>query len=279
MGIGTANAGRARWHSLCGGNSLILQTSGRDRRELVPMTPVPTVNFARLSAGAMRRVQKAQWTRGWERNHSHFRKTRRGRPKPPTRPTPKGRLTELSAHGGHGDWLLLRGREECTINPCTKVITIMLEKDAQKRVARTYKGPRVHIGVEVDDRDAIPKREIPFVVGVLAPLSGSAATASWPAQQAVEINRLSFNDVMKKISPQVQFPVQGEASKTLTFEKMEDFEPENIAEEVVPDLLARRKALRDLLNRLSANPRLLAEIEALARERMSTSSTQDSSKR
>jgi type VI secretion system protein ImpB len=144
----------------------------------------------------------------------------------------------------------------------------MLEKDAQKRVVRTYKGPRVHISVEVNDDGATRKREIPFVVGVLAPLSGTAASASWDDQQAIEVNRLNFNDVMKKIGPKVDAKIPGLPLKELTFNKIENFEPESIAEEMFPEMLERRRALRDLLNRLRANPRLRSEIQAMVRERM-----------
>jgi type VI secretion system protein ImpB len=146
----------------------------------------------------------------------------------------------------------------------------MLEKDAQKRVSRTYKGPRVHIGVEVYDAGATRKREIPFVVGVMAPLSGTAITPSWAAQEAIEINRLNFNDVMKKIGPELDFSVPSTPGLKLEFDKIEDFEPENVASKIpmLARKLERRRALRDLLNRLRANPRLRSEIEEIVKERM-----------
>jgi len=157
----------------------------------------------------------------------------------------------------------------------------MLEKDAQKRVARTYKGPRVHIGVEVYDAGATRKREIPFVVGVMAPLSGTANSPSWAAQEAIEINRLNFNDVMKKIGPELEFSVPSTPGVKLKFETIEDFEPENVASKIpiLAQRLERRRALRDLLNRLRANPRLRSEVEEIVSEKMRSRSPEEQGSR
>jgi type VI secretion system protein ImpB len=157
----------------------------------------------------------------------------------------------------------------CYTSAPRETFTTMLEKDAQKRVARTYKGPRVHIGVEVDDSGAIRKREIPFVVGVLAPLSGTAQPPSWAAQEALEINRLNFDDVMKRIGPRLEFSLPNIPEIDMTFEKIEDLEPESVASKIpiLAQKLKRRRSLRDLLNRLRANPRLRSEVEQIVREK------------
>jgi len=132
-----------------------------------------------------------------------------------------------------------------------------MEKDAQKRVAKTYKGPRVHIGVEVADGGATRKRELPFIVGVLAPLSGNAEVPVLEDREAVEIDRLNFDEVMTKISPRLDF-----GGSSMTFKTMKDFEPEQVANKI-PDLeakLRRRKALSELLMRLRANGKFGAEV-------------------
>src|SRR5579862_1186514 len=113
-----------------------------------------------------------------------------------------------------------------------------LEKDAQKRIRKTPKGPRVIIGLEVHDDDAIPRREIPFVLGVLAPLSGHADKAVFKERESHQIDRENFDTVMAKIGPSLSFPVQSTLRRgenltvNLSFKSMEDFEPQRVAEEV-----------------------------------------------
>jgi type VI secretion system protein ImpB len=58
--------------------------------------------------------------------------------------------------------------------------------------------PRVQITYDVETGGAIQKKELPFVVGVLADLYGKPAEAPPPLKERkfVEIDRCNFNDVL-----------------------------------------------------------------------------------
>ena len=74
----------------------------------------------------------------------------------------------------------------------------------QKWVGRN-RPPRVQITYDVEIGDAIEKKELPFVVGLLADLSGDQVDAKPKLRDRrfVEIDRDNFNEVMVKISPKV----------------------------------------------------------------------------
>ena len=74
----------------------------------------------------------------------------------------------------------------------------------QKWVGRN-RPPRVQITYDVEIGDAIEKKELPFVVGLLADLSGDQVDSQPKLRDRrfVEIDRDNFNEVMAKISPKV----------------------------------------------------------------------------
>src|SRR5690242_1948743 len=109
----------------------------------------------------------------------------------------------------------------------------MPKESLQKKVGRV-RPPRVHITYDVEIGDAIEKRELPFVVGVLADLSGMPEKSLPPISKRkfVDIDRDNFNDVMKKIGPRLAFKVDNRLSEDdtklnveLRFENIEDFSP------------------------------------------------------
>ncbi len=59
--------------------------------------------------------------------------------------------------------------------------------------------PRVHITYEVEKNGAMVLKELPFVVGVMADLSGSPKEplAKLKERKFVEIDRDNFDDVLK----------------------------------------------------------------------------------
>jgi type VI secretion system protein ImpC len=100
--------------------------------------------------------------------------------------------------------------------------------------------PRVKITYDVETGGAIEKKELPFIVGILADLSGDRAEPEnappLKERRMVDIDRDNFNDVMKKIGPRADLaPVLGHlpllqqsrdpADKAITFACMDDFEP------------------------------------------------------
>src|ERR1700690_3688238 len=92
--------------------------------------------------------------------------------------------------------------------------------------------PRVQITYDVETGGAIEKKELPFVVGVLADLSGQPDTPL-PAikdRKFVEIDRDNFDQVLAKMTPRLAFKVDNKLSDDDTkigveikFSSMEDF--------------------------------------------------------
>src|SRR3712207_1236216 len=82
----------------------------------------------------------------------------------------------------------------------------MPKESLQKKVGRV-RPPRVQITYDVEVGDAIEKRDLPFVVGVLADLSGTPDKPLPPISKRkfVQIDRDNFNEVMSKIGPRLAF--------------------------------------------------------------------------
>jgi type VI secretion system protein ImpB len=142
----------------------------------------------------------------------------------------------------------------------------MPKESLQKKVGRV-RPPRVHITYDVQVGDAIEKRDLPFVVGVMADLSGMPEKPLPPIakRKFVAIDRDNVNDVMKKIGPRLAFKVQNRLSEDdtklnveLRFESMDDFQPAKIAQQVTPlrKLLELRNSLANLRSSLIGNDKL-----------------------
>ena len=142
----------------------------------------------------------------------------------------------------------------------------MPKESLQKKVGRV-RPPRVHITYDVEIGDAIEKRDLPFVVGVLADLSGmpEKALPAIAKRKFISIDRDNVNDVMKKIGPRLAFKVQNRLSEDdtklnleLRFESMEDFQPARVAQQITPlrKLLELRNSLANLRSSLIGNDKL-----------------------
>src|SRR5437764_13030429 len=128
-----------------------------------------------------------------------------------------------------------------------------MAESQQHRLDRTRR-PRVQITYDVETNGAMVKTELPFVVGVLADLSGSPKVAlkKLADRKMTLIDRDNINEVLKSAGPRVTMKVQnkltGDDTKLaveLNFTHMDDFEPAKVAEQV-PAL----KALLDMRQRL-----------------------------
>jgi type VI secretion system protein ImpB len=134
--------------------------------------------------------------------------------------------------------------------------------------------PRVHITYEVETGGASALKEIPFVLGVLADLSGQPLEPLPRLKERgfTEIDRDSFDDVLRSARPRVALRVpdalagEGELAVDLQFEALADFRPESVARQVQPlaELLEVRSLLKDLLVRLEGNERLAELLQAAA---------------
>jgi len=130
--------------------------------------------------------------------------------------------------------------------------------------------PRVQITYDVETNGAMQKVELPFVVGVMADLSGAPKEALRPMKERkfANIDRDNFNDVLQKSAPRLAMKVEnkltGEGDTKLgvelNFKSMDDFEPARVAEQVpaLKELLEMRGRLKGLLSRMEGNDKLEA---------------------
>src|SRR5437764_1409345 len=141
---------------------------------------------------------------------------------------------------------------------------VMATKESQQKKLGRIRPPRVHITYDVETGGAIEKRDIPFVVGVLADLSGMP-TKPLPKlkdRKFTEIDRDNFDQVMAKQEPRLAFKVDNKLTGSddrlgveLRFKQMADFEPQNVAKQVDPlrQLLELREKLSNLRSSLYGN--------------------------
>jgi type VI secretion system ImpC/EvpB family protein/type VI secretion system ImpB/VipA family protein len=145
-----------------------------------------------------------------------------------------------------------------------------MAESIQKKLLRV-RPPRVRITYDVETGGAIEKRELPFIVGILADLSGDRPDAPemTPVKQRrmIDIDRDVFNDVMKTVKPRVALTGLKKTSPTLAamlnkpgdealvFQSLDDFEPLSIVRSL-PSLNAFYRArgqIRSLQARLEAD--------------------------
>ena len=137
-------------------------------------------------------------------------------------------------------------------------------QDKLKRV----RPPRVHITYDVETGDAVEEKEIPFVVGVLSDLSGNPEQHLPPIKERkyVEVDRDNINEVLEGVGPRLAFKVDNKIEEDsdskvgveLNFKSLNDFHPENVAEQVEPirKLVEVRKKLYNLMAKLDGNDKL-----------------------
>src|SRR5262249_33897553 len=127
--------------------------------------------------------------------------------------------------------------------------------------------PRVQISYDVETNGAMQKVELPFVVGVLADLSGKPKEALKPLKErkVVTVDRDNFNDVLAKATPRVAMKVanklgdpNSQLAVELNFKNIDDFEPARVAEQVGPlkELLEMRNKLTALMSKMEGNDKL-----------------------
>lgn len=118
--------------------------------------------------------------------------------------------------------------------------------------------PRVQITYDVETLGSIVKTELPFVVGIMADLSGNAISKNQGKplkdRKYVEIDRDNFDAIMEKVAPTLQIKTAG-LSGSLTFKKLDDFNPINVLRRV-PSLSEKfdsRTRLSNLVAKLDGN--------------------------
>jgi len=127
---------------------------------------------------------------------------------------------------------------------------------SQKFIGRN-RAPRVQIEYDVELYGAEKKVQLPFVMGVMADLSGKPENPLPPVadRKFLEVEIDNFDARMKSMKPRVQFAVpntltgEGNLAVEMTFESMDDFTPGAIARKVEPlrKLLEARQQLSNLV--------------------------------
>jgi len=160
----------------------------------------------------------------------------------------------------------------------------MAKASSQKFIARN-RAPRVQIEYDVELYGAQKKVELPFVMGVMADLTGkpSEPPPDVTDRKFLEIDVDNFDERLKSCKPRVAFQVpntltgEGNLSVEMTFESMEDFSPAAVARKVdaLNKLLSARTQLsnlltymdgkskaEDLIGKLLQDPELLKSLAA-----------------
>ncbi len=132
----------------------------------------------------------------------------------------------------------------------------MAKKSAQKFIQRN-RAPRVQIEYEVELYGAEKAVQLPFVMGVMADLSGNPEDTPAPVAERdfLEIDVDNFDERLKKMKPRAAFQVpntltgEGNLSVNLTFESMDDFSPAAVARKVgaLSSLFEARTQLSNLI--------------------------------
>ncbi len=173
----------------------------------------------------------------------------------------------------------------------------MANNSSQKFIQRN-RAPRVQIEYDLEVYGAQKKVELPFVMGVMADLSGKPADPLAPVsdREFLEIDVDNFDQRMKAAKPRVAINVpntltgDGNMAVELTFESMDDFSPAAIARKVEPlrQLLDTRIQLSNLLTymdgkdgaealvgRLLNDPALLQSLASAPKDGESTGGQSD----
>jgi len=127
---------------------------------------------------------------------------------------------------------------------------------SQKFIARN-RAPRVQIEYDVEVYGAQKKVQIPFVMGVMADLSGDAKEPlpGVDERKFVNIDVDNFDERMKSMKPRIAVSVpntltgEGNMQVDITFESMDDFSPAAVARKVdsLNKLLEARSQLSNLI--------------------------------
>jgi type VI secretion system protein ImpB len=127
---------------------------------------------------------------------------------------------------------------------------------SQKFIARN-RAPRVQIEYDVELYGAEKKVQLPFVMGVMADLTGNAGKAQPPVTERkfLEVSVDNFDERMKAMQPGVAVTVpntltgEGNLKAEMKFDSLNDFSPAAIAKKVpaLQQLLEARQQLANLI--------------------------------
>lgn len=150
----------------------------------------------------------------------------------------------------------------------------MPSKESLQHKLDRVRPPRVQITYDVEIGGAIELKELPFVVGVMGDFVGKPEEPL-PAlknRKFVEIDPDNFNQVLSGMKPRLAYSIenklQDDGSKLgveLNFNSIEDFEPDNVVQQVEPlrKLIEARQKLSDLRSKMDGNEKLENLLEGI----------------
>jgi type VI secretion system protein ImpB len=151
----------------------------------------------------------------------------------------------------------------------------MAQESTQHKLDRIRK-PRVQITYDVEKDGAIEMKELPFVLGVLADLSGKPLEPlpklKDKTRKFVNIDRDNFDTVLAGTKPRLAYRVDNKLANDgtqigveLNFKSMADFEPEQVVKQIDPlrKLLEARNKLNELRNTMAGNDKLGEALEEI----------------
>ncbi|MBQ3565375.1 MAG: type VI secretion system contractile sheath small subunit, partial [Alphaproteobacteria bacterium] len=136
--------------------------------------------------------------------------------------------------------------------------------ESTQHVLDRVRPPRVQITYDVEIGNAIVKKELPFVFGVVADLSGMPVDPLPPIKlrKFVEVDRDNLPEFMVSINPRLAVQVANKLNDgedflnaELFFKHMDDFEPISIAKQVpkLNSIYKARVKLNDIAVKMEGN--------------------------
>ena len=151
-----------------------------------------------------------------------------------------------------------------------------MAESVHKKLERVRK-PRVHIKYDVETEGAVVEKELPFVMGVMGDFSGDPTRKleDLRDRKFVQIDRDNFDKVLERMAPGLNLKVankltgEGDMGVSLKFNKMDDFEPNRIVEQVEPlkRLQETREKLRELMTKADRSEDLEHLLEDILKDK------------
>ncbi len=148
----------------------------------------------------------------------------------------------------------------------------MPKKESLQHKIDRVRPPRVQITYDVEVGGAIELKELPFVLGVMGDFVGKPEEPlpAFKNRKFVEVDPDNFNQVLAGMKPRLAYTIdnklQDDGSKMgieLKFNSIEDFEPDNVVQQVEPlrKLVEARQKLADLRSKMDGNEKLETMLE------------------
>lgn len=152
-----------------------------------------------------------------------------------------------------------------------------MAESTQHKLSRV-RPPRVQITYDVEIGDAVEKKELPFIVGIMADFSAmpEEPLPRLKERKFVEIDRDNLNDVLAASNTRLKLVVSNKIkddntkiAAELNFKHMNDFNPISVVNQVEPlrKLFEARQRLSDLTAKLDGNTDLDEQLQEVLKDK------------